>query len=579
MPKRKRVEVRRGTFKFKDASKFSVMSSVQLDAVKAVADAGDESGIVVAPCGAGKTAMFTQIALNTAQQVYNQGRSTTPNILFVVFNNQNGLQIAETLSQAHTTVLPTSIKTCIGNGMPSTIKDSRDGQFVIATYHMLSAKINKDEEHASAKDTFKKNVFKTHWDLVILDECHIAAALTYREMIQSELMRTRILGFTGTFFRMDTIDTDAANFSEYAREHMELEFRFVGRVLFEVKSRELEEKRLIAKVQPIRVDVALEGNHAKAYASSKCQHPKKGYVGSFNPQKFNCVEMIVRAETCMHPSRQGIIFVRALADIEPLEQLLTNIVRIGSLSGSDAYGMNEDHSSRAHARTVERFNAGELDVLIVTSVGYTALDVPKAQYGIVFDGDSGLAGTGQRIGRLTRTSRSNQKEANLYELVTDGTNEVKFANRRARWYEHEEYEVRRLSYAALRMQWDESTKDAPIELEYDRAQAQHALLILALKYDDKRHADAQGRALAMKYKEAWYVRLKEAQKQLSSESTRTPKDPVKVECRRRWVNVVKSEEAKVDAEADRLHRDYVNNAPRFEVVREILADIGLSPDA
>lgn len=101
------------------------------------------------------------------------------------------------------------------------------------------------------------------------------------------------------------------------------------------------------------------------------------------------------------------------------------------------------HKTKAAERKdfLDRFRSGEYPVLLTSKVLNEGVDVPEASIGIVVSGSGSTREHVQRLGRILRAKDG--KQAVLYELVSDGTSEMRVSDRRR---QHRAYEQRRLQF-------------------------------------------------------------------------------------------------------------------------------------
>lgn len=469
-------------FKLLPESKFQQPSEPQVQALAAIR-ATDKSGIVVLPCGAGKTAVFIQTAVESGNRV-----------LFLNYEKQGVIQVANAIRE-HTNIK--DVHLC---EYSSEVKKDPNHLlcFMTTTYNMFSATANRSNE----TNKVRKFVFSTVWDLVVLDECHHAWAETYRPLVQ-ELLKTskRVLGFTGTLCRSETMTVADAS-TLVRREAHAREFSFIGEVLYSRSCVELEAAGLIARVRRMKIGVTLTDHFKVALAMSGGS--SKLYLQALNPQKLNTVWMLVQMHKAL--GHLGMIFCDHLLPAKTLKLVLG--ARWEVLSGGNAHGTEGTHTAQVNAAIVKRFNDGELDGLISTPVGESALDVfnPAFRYAIVVDAHGGQAPASQKLGRLSRTPRvipdpgespedhakrvkSKQKVASYYEIVTNDTEEEKAASARNVQFQDDGYDCIDQNYDSLVAQLSglEETH-AP----YSGPVAQLTLLVECLSYQDLGIVEGEG---------------------------------------------------------------------------------------
>lgn len=446
-----RHDVAASVFALTVASKFNEPSDIQTEALHVIHDRKVEppaSGIVVLPCGTGKTMIFLKAALCAGSRV-----------LFLCYEKQGVVQVANAIRE-HTTVPDSHL--CVYTSDAKT-EPNPLGCFMVTTYGMFT---NRSGHQSEQTTRIKEFVLHNDWDLVVCDEVHHAAAATYRPLIeQLKTTATRILGFTGTLCRLELPPEQEARVKSGAVTRdaaMEAHFEFVGPVLYSQTCKTLEADGLIAKLRlmEVRTPMTTEFQTAHEMAAGTL----KKYVESLHPNKLRIVWAIVQ----MHRSigEIGMIFVDHLLHGKVLKAMLGDRWEI--LAGGNAHGTEGTHTIAANAEIVDRFNARKLDGIIATPVGESSLDVchDDFRFAIVLDAHSGPAAASQKLGRLSRTSRlppvpnhtaaqqrarrlACQKQAAYYELVTSDTEEEHAAAVRREQFCSEGYEVRPMEHDRL----------------------------------------------------------------------------------------------------------------------------------
>ena len=435
-------------FRFRPSSPYTQPSEIQQAAVDALLKTKARSGIVICPCGSGKTAVLIQVAMKLAARSKAAGQAQR--VLILCYESQGVLQVAEALRR-HTTL---GDKVCVQTGRHKDVPGS-NFCFLVTTYAMFSASGNS--RGASGKRA-REYVENTAFNVVLCDEAHHIGAPTYRkflEMLQEKA--ERMYGFTATLYRNDSA------VQETRREHERRMFGWFGPVLYRATAAESERAGLVAKIRRAEVRVCLTREFALAHA--RAQKTEKQYLAALNPQKLNAVACLCRIHEGL--DHAGIVFAQHLLTAKVLRVVLGKGWEI--LSGSNAHGLDEKKSAEANQKIVRRFNEGKLRGIISTAVGESSLDLHCAsfRYVVVLDADGGSASAAQKLGRVARTPRlvprpgetpeqlrarrlKAQKSAAYYEINTLGTADVEAAERRAVEFEAEGYpQTQRVRYADL----------------------------------------------------------------------------------------------------------------------------------
>ena len=418
---------------WKAGSKYQNKSEIQTEAMGALLSALREKrhGIVILPCGSGKSALIVEIAAQAGTMC-----------LILCYEKQGVVQIA-TLLREHTNLHHNQV--CMLTGET---KDTPNALvcFVVMTYNLYASSVGGTRRgRTSELGAFLK---ACKWDLVACDEVHHVCATTYRPPLEAlKESATHMFGFTGTLFRGDSVA------SETREEHEARVFGWFGEVLFRRTCQELEAEGLIAKVR--RRTVMTPFTKEFRFAHEQASGQMRVNVHSVHPAKLNCLKHLCAAHKAAQ--HMGMVFATHLYVAKILKITLGDRWEI--LSGSSSHGDETTHTTLQNARIVARFNAGELDGLISTSVGESSLDIhhPAFCFLVVLDAHGGEAAAAQRAGRLFRTPRIDrkpgqtdaalraerlnmQKQAYYYDLVTPGTEEEAAANAREAKFVAEGYE-------------------------------------------------------------------------------------------------------------------------------------------
>ena len=491
------------SFKLKPRSKFHKLSIPQAEADAALS-ASDQSGIVVFPCGAGKTALFVRAAMRNY------------NVLVLSYESQGVLQVADVVLE----------ETDVGKDLlccytaEKRTEPNRLSCFMVATYSMFAGSTQKQSKHTRLVSEFV--FYQTQWDLVVCDECQHAPADTFREVIQKLRPNAkRILGFTGTLCRsqLGAATEERIRRGELTRdEATERHFSFIGPVLFRRSCADLEATGDIAKLHLRRIEtpaISHEAYFCRAHALT--EGVTRLYLAAMHPCKLRALWDIVN----MHQARgdQGMIFVDHLIHAAVLKRMLGE--RCEVLAGAEMEDMARSTSAIGNRKLVKRFNAGDLDVIVATPVGESSLDIysDRFRFIIVFDAHGGAAAASQRLGRAARTSRVQhdvagadrseliqrqrelQKVGFYYELVTPLTEEQNAADKRREQFEAEGYTIPTIKPAEFESAMRECAGEAP-PFPYADIECQVRLLHRVLTHQDRQAAETAGRKAAKDVRDA-----------------------------------------------------------------------------
>jgi len=238
-------------------------------------------------------------------------------------------------------------------------------------------------------------LWKTKWGLIIYDEAqHVPAPIWSKT---SQLQAVRRLGLTATPVRED--------------KQEKLIFSLIGPPCFEKGWMEMAEEGFIARTKAYEILVDMPDRVARRYAHSLDERVKY-QLASSNPGKLPVIKKLLEK----HAEDKVLI----------LGYYVQGAVELGKRLGIPViYG--EVPQKRRH-KLYEKFRRGDINRLILTSVGEEGVDLPDANVLIEV---CGLYGSrmqmGQRFGRILRPK---EQGATFYELVSRGTIEEDFSQRR-----------------------------------------------------------------------------------------------------------------------------------------------------
>ena len=349
----------------------------QNKAVKSFYDNG--SGVVVLPCGAGKTLVGAG-AMAT-------GKTTT---LILVTNTVSARQWRAELIK-RTTLTEDEIGEYSGQ-----VKEVKP--VTIATYQILTAKRKGEYAHLALLDALD-------WGLVIYDEVHLLPAPVFK--LTAELQARRRLGLTATLVREDGREGDV--------------FSLIGPKRFDAPWKEIEAQGFISPAACFEVRVDLPESERLEYAASA--DDERYRLAATAPAKLGVVRKLVDK----HKGERILVIGQYLDQIEQLADSLN----APSLTGATPIAERE--------RLYESFRNGETKVLVVSKVANFSVDLPEASVAIQVSGSFGSRQEeAQRLGRLLRPKDSGPS-ANFYTLVARDTVDQDFAQNRQRFLAEQGY--------------------------------------------------------------------------------------------------------------------------------------------
>ena len=330
------------------------------------------SGIVVLPCGAGKTV----VGIAAIERLQCQTLILTTNI------TASRQWKDELLDKTDLT------EDQIGeySGAKKEIRP-----ITTATYHILTYRKKKTEGFPHF------GIFNQgNWGLIVYDEVHLLPAPVFR--FTAELQARRRLGLTATLVREDGLETDV--------------FSLIGPKCYDVPWRVLEKQGWIAVAQCCEIRIPLSQDLRLEYAVAGGR--AKFRIASENPEKDALVKKLLEK----HKGDQVLVIGQYLDQLESLvEQIKAPIIQ-GKTPASE------------RGELYKKFRQGEIGVLVVSKVANFAVDLPDANVAIQLSGTFGSRQEeAQRLGRILRPKRDGGP-AHFYTLVTRDSREQEFARKR-----------------------------------------------------------------------------------------------------------------------------------------------------
>jgi DNA excision repair protein ERCC-3 len=330
------------------------------------------SGVIVLPCGAGKT-----IVGIAAMALVQRNTLVLTTSITAVKQWRREILDKTNLSDKDVTEYTGEIKEI--------------GPVTIATYQILTHRPDKDSEFPHFKLFDQRD-----WGLIIYDEVHLLPAPVFR--VTANIQARRRLGLTATLIREDGREEDV--------------FSLIGPKKYDVPWRELEERGWIAEASCNEIRVSLPEPLRMEYAVAEQRH--KYRVASENPAKDDVVERLLE----QYRGKQVLIIGQYLKQL----RLLSKRFDIPLITGQTASSERED--------LYARFRRGEVRQLILSKVGNFAIDLPDANVLIQVSGTFGSRQEeAQRLGRILRPKASGDL-AHFFTLVTRNTSEMDFAHHR-----------------------------------------------------------------------------------------------------------------------------------------------------
>lgn len=340
------------------------------------------SGVVVLPCGAGKTIVG---AASMAQ-----AQTTT---LILVTNTVAGRQWRDELLR-RTTLTPEEIGEYSGEK-----KEIRP--VTIATYQVVTRKTKGEYRALELFDS-------RDWGLIIYDEVHLLPAPVFR--MAADLQSRRRLGLTATLVREDGREDDV--------------FSLIGPKRYDAPWKELEMAGYIATAECVEVRTTLGDDERLTYATAETRERYR--LAACSKAKLGVVDKLL----AKHEGQQTLIIG---AYVDQLEEIAARI---------DAPLVDGKTTTKKREEAFQAFRDGAISTLVVSKVANFSIDLPEAAVAIQVSGTFGSRQEeAQRLGRLLRP-KADGAEAVFYTVVARDTLDAEYAIHRQRFLAEQGYAYR-----------------------------------------------------------------------------------------------------------------------------------------
>lgn len=330
------------------------------------------SGVIVLPCGAGKTL----VGLGIMNQVQANTLILTPSIVAA------RQWMSELLDK--TDLTPDMVGEYSGEH-----KDIRP--VTVTTYQVLSYRRRSTDEfpHFALFD-------ERDWGLIIYDEVHLLPAPVFR--ITAEIQARRRLGLTATLVREDGREGDV--------------FSLIGPKKYDVPWRELERQGWIATALCHEIRLAMPDERRLEYAVA--DEREKYRIAAENPRKLLVLDELVTK----HEDDQVLIIGQYLDQLQAVAERYEAPLITGKTP------------TRERQKLYDAFRKGKIRLLVVSKVANFSIDLPDANVALQISGTFGSRQEeAQRLGRVLRP-KHDRSLAHFYTLVTRDTRDQEFAANR-----------------------------------------------------------------------------------------------------------------------------------------------------
>ena len=340
------------------------------------------SGVVVLPCGAGKTI----VGMAAMAQLQTSTLILTPNTVAV---RQWMTELVDKTSLTEEMVGEYS-------GLQKDIRP-----VTVSTYQILTYRKRGSSDEFPHFGLFSAR----NWGLIIYDEVHLLPAPVFR--ITAEIQARRRLGLTATLVREDGMEGDV--------------FSLIGPQKYNVPWKDLEKQGWIATALCHEIRVPLDESARMEYAIAPQR--EKYAVSAHNRRKLPILQAILER----HIGENILVIGMYLDQLDQVAELL------------QAPLINGQTPVREREKLYEKFRTGEVKILVVSKVANFSIDLPDASVAIEISGTFGSRQEeAQRLGRILRP-KSDGAMAHFYTIVTRETVDQIFAANRQRFLTEQGY--------------------------------------------------------------------------------------------------------------------------------------------
>jgi DNA excision repair protein ERCC-3 len=340
------------------------------------------SGVVVLPCGAGKTV----VGMGTMARARTHTLILTPSTIAV------RQWIAEILDK--TTLTADEVGEYTGD--KKEVKPVTVTTYQMLTYRPSVSAVNAQTGEIGEFPHFE--IFTAHdWGLIVYDEVHLLPAPVFR--ITAEIQARRRLGLTATLVREDGRETDV--------------FSLIGPKKYDVPWKELEKQGWIATAQCTEVRMPLTPEERAEYVLVDDSRIKYR-IAAENPIKMDVLDELLK----QHEKDAVLVIGQYLDQLKLIAARFNAPLVTGKTSNIERERLYED------------FRQGNIKLLVVSKVANFAIDLPDANVAIQVSGTFGSRQEeAQRLGRILRPKKDGSI-ANFYSLVTRDTRDQDFSTNR-----------------------------------------------------------------------------------------------------------------------------------------------------
>ena len=342
------------------------------------------SGVLVLPCGAGKTI----IGIGTMSRV-----------------GQHTLILCTNITALHQWRDELIDKTGLDRDMIGEYsgESKQIRPVTLATYEIMTYRKRKEESFLHM-DLFNKG----NWGLIVYDEVHLLPAPVFRAV--ADIQGKRRLGLTATLVREDGKEDDV--------------FSLIGPKKYDIPWKLLEKQGWIAQAVCTEIRISLPQERRMAYAVA--DRRAKFRIASENTEKMRWIDKLIHR----HPGDNILIIGQYIDQLEEIQKHFGAPIITGKTPNKEREQIYDD------------FREGRIKLIIVSKVANFAIDLPDANVAIQVSGTFGSRQEeAQRLGRILRP-KSGDNQAHFYSLVTRETKDQDFSAKRQLFLTEQGYRYR-----------------------------------------------------------------------------------------------------------------------------------------
>ena len=366
------------------------------------------SGIIVLPCGAGKT-LVGILTICTIKR----------NTIIICNNN---VSVQQWYREINNWV---SIKgdkdknficrfTSAASQRDPFWNFSKEAGIVITSYTMISYNGKRNKEVQECLDKLQK----VDWGLMIIDEVQLLPADTFSDIVKNKYKSHCKLGLTATLVREDC---------KIQKLHT-----LLGPKHYEANWLDLQKEGFLARVKCTEIWSEMHPKFYQKYLEYNLNLEKKKALYVSNPTKYLATLMLLEK----HKGDKIIIFSDNLFTIKQYDTFLHYRQLEGKINIS--YGkISGKTPAKERERILKAFKTeDEINVLLMTKVGDISIDIPNASVIIQVSSHFGSRmQEAQRFGRILRPKKDALSEYNayFYTIVSKNTEEMRYSSKRHRF--------------------------------------------------------------------------------------------------------------------------------------------------